>query len=408
VGIVIAATFKPTIYPPFSDGVAYFMMANHDYSANYGYYGTRLLHPIFVSVLSHITGMPVDANLFLLVAMGALVTFFLLLGVDYSLEGLTNPGVWLLLPATATLVDQYRNYYWHDMFYAVLCALFFLVLRENLWLGLPIVLALYLTRESTIILIPCLVAVALLRRQWAFGLSALVAGILAMLLSSHLNSHALTNRQGVPMLVLDALKMPFNFALNVCGLEFWANTNAGYLGKPRWIADVPSWLHLGNIHQVGYVGFTWQRPVQLLVILLSAFGTLPVLVGRVVASGWSRRLLDRFDYAVAFAFGATMFFLAPLQGTTPARYVFYAWPVFWIFGVAALNEVVGNKHRQISLVLLSLVASWVPAFVRLLSGPKLTRADSLSTVSSGGLFLSLLLLIPIYLSCWRLSNKAST
>ena len=114
--------------------------------------------------------MPIDARAFLWVSAAALIVFFTCLGAYYGLEFPSAPRLWLLLAATAMIVDQYRNYYWHDLFYAALCALFFLALRANWWVSLPIILLLCVTRESTVILVAVLVAITAFRRQWAFCL----------------------------------------------------------------------------------------------------------------------------------------------------------------------------------------------------------------------------------------------
>jgi len=407
VSIALAAIFRPAAYPPYNEGKYYFAIARLDFTNVYSYYGARVFHPLFVRGVATLAHMPLDSRVFLRVSIGSLMALFLLLGTHYGVEYSSSPWTWLLLPATATLVDQYRNYYWHDLFYAALCALFFLVLRVRWWLSLPVLFLLYLTRESTIVLIVVLAAVALLRRRWTLAASALLVGIAAMIAVSHLMAHTLPNREGVPILVLDVLKMPYNFALNFCGLEFWSNANAETFGRPRWVADVPPWLHLGNIHQVGLIGFSWQRPVQLLVVICTAFGTLPALLARLMARGSGRDLFARFDCAVAFFYGALMFLLAPLVGTTPSRYELYAWPIFWLFCVGVLDAAVTDTRRRIELVLLCLTASWVPAIIHLVSNRRPVAAESFNALSNTGLLLSLLALAPIYICTWRLSRPPS-
>lgn len=410
VAIALAAVFKPASYPAYNEGKYYFGVARGDSSRVYSYYGARVSHPLFVRSVAAVAGMPLDARVFLGVSIASLIALFVLLGVYFGIEFADHPlsgawnwaWIWVLLPATATVIDQYRNYYWHDLFYAALCALFFLALRADWRLSLPVLLALYLTRESTFVLVLALVAVAALRRRWVLAASALLVGIAGMAVDARLMAHTLPNHEGLPIFLLDALKIPYNFALNFCGLELWTNANAATVGTPRWVADVPAWLHLGNIRQIGFIGFTWVRPLQLLVVVCSAFGTLPALLGRLMAKGWGRDLFKRFDLTVAFGYGAMMFLLAPLTGTTPLRYELYAWPVFWLFGVAVLNAAVSDTRRRIELVLLCGVASWVPAIVRFASGPRPVGPESINAVSTAGVLLSLLILAPIYVRSWRL------
>jgi hypothetical protein len=412
IAIALAVVFMPASYPAYNEGKYYFGIAQFDASQAYSYYGARVLHPLFVRSVAAVAGMPLDAHVFLGVSIGSLVALFVLLGVHYGIEYSNRPWswawnwawIWVLLPATATVIDQYRNYYWHDLFYAAVCALFFLALRANAWLSLPVLLALYLTRESTFVLVLVVVAVAALRRRWALAASALLVGIAGMVVDSRLMAHALPNHEGLPVFLLDALKIPYNFALNFCGLELWTNANAATVARPRWVAEVPAWLHLGNIRQIGFIGFNWVRPLQLLVVVCSAFGTLPALLGRLMAKGWGRDLFKRFDLTVAFGYGAMMFLLAPLTGTTPLRYELYAWPVFWLFGVGVVNAAISDARRRIELVLLCVVASWVPAIVRFVSGPRPVGPESINAVSTAGVLVSLLILAPIYVRTWRLSR----
>ncbi|HKN11459.1 MAG TPA: hypothetical protein VJ376_18555, partial [Pseudomonadota bacterium] len=70
---------------------------------------------------------------------------------------------WLALPLLATPVvsENLYNYYFPDLFFAALCAVFFLAMRFSPWLSLPLLLLLHLTRESTVLLTASLIAVSL-------------------------------------------------------------------------------------------------------------------------------------------------------------------------------------------------------------------------------------------------------
>jgi hypothetical protein len=405
-GGVLALGFRPSLYAPYFEGSDYVDIANLNISQASSYYAGRVLHPLTVRLVASVLHVPIDARVFLWVSAASLIVFFSCLGAYYGLEFPSAPGPWPLLVVTAMIVDQYRNYYWHDLFYAALCALFFLALRANWWISLPIVLMLYVTRESTIVLVVALIAIASFRHQWAFCLSAVVVGLAGMSLESALVARALPNKHGIPIALLDALKIPYNFALNVCGLEFWTNTNAATTDPPKWVASVPAWLHMGNIRQVGFSGFFWERPARTFLLISTAFGILPLAAIRAAARGWGRLLLRRFDLAVAFVYGTLMFILAPLQGTIPARYVLYGWPVFWLFGVALLEAAFPDSRKRIKIVLLSLCAAWTPAVVRLVTGPTVQGPESLSNVSRTGLLISLALVFAIYVCGWRLAESA--
>lgn len=401
-GISLAWVFRPDLYAPYDEGQAYAMIANGDRSPVYSYYAARVLHPLFTRAVAQVAHVPIDARIFLSVSAASLVAMFALMGVSYGLDYSIVGGLWLFLLITTTVIDAYRNYYWHDLFYAAMCALFFLALRANPWIALPILFLLYLTRESTVILVAVLAVIAAMRRQWKFCLAVLIVGLAAMSVDSALIARGLPNNQGLPVLVLDALKLPYNFLFNVCGVELWTNTNAATLSPPIWTTRIPTWLHLGNIREVGYSGFSWQRPGLTLLTMSTAFGILPLAVIQRAARDWRRVSFLRLDVFVAFVYGALMFLLAPLVGTAPYRYVLYAWPVFWLFGVSALHTALPDYRRRIEAVLLSLCVSWVPAVVRLAIGIPISGPQSVSSLTAGGMALSLSLAVAIYVRGWRL------
>jgi hypothetical protein len=405
-GSVLVLAFQPNLYPPYDEGRAYVMIANGDSSPVYSYYAARVFHPIVARAVAHVAHVPIDARVFLWVSTAALIGLFVLLGICYCLDYSFAGGIWLFLLLTATVVDSYRNYYWHDLFYAALCALFFLTLRANPWIALPVIFLLYLTRESTVILVAALTVIAAMRRQWEFCFAALLVGLAAMKVDSVLVARGLPNSQGIPILLLDVLKVPYNFVFNVCGVEIWINTNAPTLASPIWTTHVPAWLHLGNIREVGYSGFSWQRPAQTLLTMSTAFGILPLAAIREVARDWRRVLLQRFDVFAAFVYGALMFFLTPLVGTAPTRYVLYGWPIFWLFSVSALQTALPDWRRRIEVVLLSVCVSWIPAVVRLATGPAIRAPQSVSTVTARGLIVSVVLVLATYVYVWRFVKTA--
>jgi hypothetical protein len=275
-GAFLALVFRPSLYAPYFEGRVYVDIAQGNYSHVPSYYGGRVLHPLLARLVARLAGVPIDARVFLWISVGSLIAFFVFLGIYYGWRYSSAGGAWMFLLATSMVVDQYRNYYWHDLLYAAICALFFLALRANVWISLPLILLLYMTRESTVILVIALLFVAVIYRRWLFGIAALLIGLAGMKLDSVLVARSLPGKHGIPMFLLDFLKLPYNFAYNVCGVVLWTNTNASTLPPPIYTTRVPQWLQLGNIHEVGYCGFFWQTPVGTLLTLAAAFGVLPL------------------------------------------------------------------------------------------------------------------------------------
>lgn len=401
----LAFAFRPAEYAPYQEGQAYVAIARGNHGLVYSYYGGRVLHPLVARVVARAAHTGIDARVFIWLSAASLVALFLLVAGHYGMDYASAGGLWLVLLVTASVIDSYRNYYWHDLFYAALCALLFLLMRANLWAALPIVFFLYLTRESTVVLVAAIVVIAALQRQWKFCVAVIILGLVAARVDSALVARAVPNKQGFSLLLVDVLKIPFNFAYNVCGVQFWANTNAAFLEPPIWVASVPSWLRLGNIHEVGYAGFFWERPARTLLAMSTAFGILPLIVVRAAAGNWRRLLVGRFETATAFLYGTLMFLLSPLVGTLPERYVLYAWPVFWLVGVDALYKATSGWRKRIEIVSLSFIVSWIPAVVRLAVGPSINGAQSVSTLTRQGVLISLALVIPLYIWTWRMLER---
>jgi hypothetical protein len=411
VATALAVGFKPVAYPPYFEGRDYFSLANGDYSHLEGYYAGRVLHPLVVRAVASVAHLPIDWRSFFFVSVASLGILFCALGAYFAIEIPARPWLYISLAATAIVIDQYRNYYWHDLFFAALLAVFFLTLRINPWISLPILLLLFVTRESTFILVFAIALIAAFRREWIFSASALVLGALGARVNSRLVAHALPQHHGIPVFLLDLLKIPYNFALNVCGLEFWTNTNAATISDPlKWVADLPPWIHLGNIHQIGYCGFFVDRPVKLLLLALTAFGTMPLLVALSLLKGYGRPLLQKLDCAVAVLYGGLMFVLAALTGTNPARYVLYAWPIFWIFGAASLSLLFRERKRTlVEFLALSAFAAWIPAMVGFATESLSYQRSSFFELSRMETVASLAILVPVYWrSHWLLKRQSSS
>lgn len=407
IGLVLASflawAFCPSFYGPYFEGRFYLDIARGNYSRISGYYGGRVVHPLLARLLAHLVGAPIDARVFLWLSVGSLIAFLGFLGIYYGSQYSAVGGAWIFLLATATVVDQYRNYYWHDLFYAAICALFFLALRANAWISLPLVLLLYLTRESTLILVIALLVVATICRRWLFGVTVLVVGLVGAKVDSVLVARSLPGKHGIPMFLLDFLKLPYNFAYNVCGLVLWTNTNASTLPPPIRTIAVPQWLHLGNIHKIGFCGFSWQNPLSTLLILAAAFGVLPLVIFRSIRRRGMPDTRGRLDLTTALIFGGLMFGLAPLTGTLPARYVLYGWPVFWIYGVAVVSEAFRDWKTRALIIGLSLCVCWTPPLVRLALGPEISGPESISTLTPAGTIVSLVVILLLNLAAWRLT-----
>jgi hypothetical protein len=401
VGSVLALSFLPPLYPPYAEGNDYLSVAKLDYANVHSYYGGRVLHPFTVRIVAAAANAPIDARVFRWVSIASLIAFFLVLAVYFPV-GVTGDPVLLLLVATPLLIDLYRNYYWQDLFYTALSALFFLASRWNKWASLPILFLLYLTRESTIVLAFVVVIIAFFYRQKIFAVAALIVGAAGLKATSVLVSHSLPSKHGVSAVVLDGLKIPYNVMLNFFGLQFWTNTNADTITLPRkWVVTLPGWVHLGSIHEVGYCGFFWTKPVFLALILTSAFGVLPIVLLR--RTRLKRLLRERYDISLVFLYGTLMFVLAPMVATGE-RYFMYAWPLFWIVSLSAIDKL--TKKERVTVILLSIAAAWTPALLHLIEQNE--NHGSFYDLSKAALIISAIALGFINVAAWAILRRTDT
>jgi len=380
ISAILGLLFWPSLYDPYLEGNDYVALAHLNYSRVYSYYGGRIVHPLLVRIVSWAAGAPISGESFRWVSFASLLLLFILLSLFYGRRLKGPTWLFLGLGATALVVDQYRNYYWQDLFDAVVCAAFLFVMGKNKWASLPLLLLLYLTKESAVVLVFVIVVVALMKGQRAYAATAVITGAVAMVVSSLLVAHAIPNKHGIPVIVVDALKIPYNFCFNVLGLEFWTNTNADtILATPTWIVNLPAWIHLGNIRQFGYCGFDWRRPADLLILFGSGFGSLPVLFLR--RDLFFRIWRSDLTMTVAALYGLLMWVLTPLVGTGPQRYFLYAWPLFLLFGIVLLSESTSGK-RLYTFSAISLAAAWTPAFIRFFTSTPLIGPTSVSWTDS--------------------------
>jgi hypothetical protein len=344
--LLICFLLLPPVQTPeqqgYPDSKSYFAIASGNQQAAYYYYADRVLHPLTAALVARLFRLSLPDG-FRAVACASLVLLFVMVAAEVG-----DPA-FLGLLLIAVVVEAFRNYYLPDLFYAALLAIFFRCFLRNVWLALPILFLLQLSRESTIVLTGVIVAL-MLRRNRAFAWAVVLVGVGGMFATSLLMARGTPNHHGLSTLVFDFLKVAYNLSANLIGFVFWTDTNAATVGcsPVRTVA-----VHWGAIRHLGVCPYQWVRPLTTATSMASAFGLLPLLVW-----GARREKSPRTDLQTAFWYGLVSFIAAPLLGGTVERYTLYAWPLFWLYGGERLNSL--HPHQKGTLVLFSLVASWTP------------------------------------------------
>jgi len=298
---------------------------------------------------------------------------------------------WLVLPllATPVLVGNLCNYYFADLFFAALCAVFFLTQQFSLWLSLPVLFLLHLTRESTIVLTAALIIVSLYDGRKGFAATVLAVGIFGLAVTSRFAHRGIPNKHGLSTVLFDVLKVFYN-AAHLFGLLFWTDTNAlEIVRRPIWTIHV----HFGTIREFGFCGFDWAFPAMTLLIMSSAFGVLPLQLAIRYFRDW--KAPASLDQRTAALYGALAFLMTPLVGNWIGRYVLYAFPLFWMAGPLAFSR--GRLVRCV--VVASVVSTWIPYVVEKILVPGVSLATALNdeTPTTASLAAGLALEVLVYL-----------
>jgi hypothetical protein len=349
IGVLIWVVGNPGIHEPYVEGEAYFQMAQGHAETVYNYYAGRILHPWAARTLARV--VPMDLHrAFLIVAAISLLGFCLFLSL-YTRNLNQNPALLIPLVCVPATITLYRGYYFHDLFHAMLLAAFFLVYSCWAWAALPILFLLHLTRESTILLSAWLVVISFRRRDWAYALSVVAIAALGMGVTTAAVHAALPNKHGLNALEMYVLKVPYAFCYNFLGLVFWTDTNASTINcSPSWVVNVAG--RLGSIRQVGFCGFQPSLILGTFAAILVPFGVQPAILARLLRERW--RALPEYGHVfqTVFAYGATCLVLAPLIGPGPARYVLYAWPLYFLALAELLKGLTWKRSPGIVLIAL--------------------------------------------------------
>ncbi len=220
-----------------------------------------------------------------------------------------------------------------DLPYAALLAcLLWCLATERPTLAAFTMFPLMVARESTMLVLLCLLAVGWRRLRVGGCVLAVLAAGAGSILVKHLTAGAAGNVEHLPAAVYLAAKLPWNL-LRTLGIDPWSNLYPYLCAVPlRQYA-----VHLGPLHSVGVCGFSVLWPSFAAAALLTTFGVLPVLCLRLSHRGVLARagLLERF----CLLYGGVSFVLAPVLGTGQARLFGYAWPL-WLVAVPALFRAV--------------------------------------------------------------------
>ncbi len=354
------------IYAP--DAGQYRLLALGQRNAVPAPFSARILGPATAGWLGRVTGLGVDTG-FLLLGIVCLVALIVLVaGLLWSWRApiAIFAGIFLM----PFWVDIFHDYYLPDLLHAtILAAILLCLFYGHNGLALLLLFPAYLARESTLLLVLCLIFACWRRiplRTASLGFLAMAAGLLV---SRHYAQSGPASVHGLGGGVYILGKLFWSFFKNVLGLPLWSNTLPEC--SPVWVTALPH--SLGAIRQVGVCRPSVWGPGRLLLAWFGIFGIgpalavvlwrrmVPLLSGQGRDPGLTPGMVIVFRLCVVY--GVISILMAPLLGASADRLVEYGWPFY--FGVLPWFIVASYDLRGLRsawIVLLHLLTCWVAWF----------------------------------------------
>ncbi len=306
-------------------------------------FASRQLEPLLIRGLAWLT--PLDIwHWFLILGIAALLLTLICCGYLLARSG-ARTFAFVAAGAMYFWAALFGGFMLPDMFSAALLALFLVCLwQQRFLLAALLLLPMFVARESTILVLICLLAVGWRQLRMPIKLAALAASAAGIITVKILTRAALSNSEHLGAFTYMAAKAPWNFFSNVLAIAPWSNT-VGLCAVPRWSFNLPAFLAVGGIHSIGLCGYESGWHARLLLVALCTYGLLPVttlfLLLRRRSWLWTGNIFLRF----CVLYGCLSFLLAPLLGRSLERLFLYGWPVFILVTPVLAQRLFAHSRR---------------------------------------------------------------
>ncbi len=384
-GLILLTTWHELPFHSCEDANWYMMMVEGNSEEVNRPFCNRILHPATVRALMDITHIGMD-EAFRIISILALLLLTASITASLSASGVYPAWSFLLLFSPALLM-LYKDHYLTDLFHASLLALlFFLLLKRKTWPSIVVLFLLCLSRESTLLLVLCIAVVGCLRKEWKLVAGSLLAALTGIVFTA-IVVRGQPNIHGMNMFMYMLLKLPCNVLRNLFGIVPWTDTFATgttfYPQEPIFRIAVPGFLPLGSIHKIGIYEIDLFKPLFVLRVFLTIFGTLPALLVYSLRKGMRQpgQKLPTW-LSIAVAYGLIAFFLGAGMGTLPYRLILFGWPAFWIGAPLVLRNYCGIHGRKLfNILITSFTICWIPMlFGKVITNPTILEFTSLAGV----------------------------
>ncbi len=321
-------------------------------------WAARILLPDIVAFLSMTLGVGMD-HAFEVMTCLAFIVWISTVAEEW------RPSAWLpLFLVTPLVVASLQAVYITDMFHMGLTALFFLLLRRNIFLAAGFMVILVLCRESSMFLAFVSAGFLLWNRNW-LGAVAMLAGYFVGSAIVHHATAGVQNVHHMPELMYLVTKIPANFLRDWVGVLLWTNGYA-WCDQPVFSVVLPGGMHLGAITQIGFCAPSIAAPLSTASAYVTIFGVLPaVLIAVLKTQGVPAGKWREEWWATAFVYGVVMVVLGPLAGAPVDREIGFGWPLLFIALPAICTRMMAWR-----IAVLHVLAAWSPLLLNgLLAAP---------------------------------------
>jgi hypothetical protein len=363
------------IYSP--DALAYRLLALGQNGAVARPFSGRILGAAAAGWLGRVTSLGVDRG-FLLFGIICLLTLLVLV-VRLLWSWRASTIIFAAIFLMPFWVDLLRDYYLPDLLHAAILAALLLALASSRpTLAMLLLFPAYVARESTQLIVLCLLWAAWRR----IPARAAVAGVLAVaggaIVNRHYGNLGAASVQGMGTAAYLFGKVGWSFFHNVVGLPLWSNI-LPECKSPLWVISLPHGEHLGAVRMIGLCQPSAWGPARVALSWFGLFGVGPALALALFRPMLSLMGSARSEggasvpdalmivYRFSFIYGLVSWWLAPLLGASTDRLVEYAWPFFFValpLCLAVYSRLLPGvfRARAASLLALHLAVCWIAWF----------------------------------------------
>ncbi len=292
-------------------------------------FSSRVLHPWTAMALMR-TGLRLE-NAFTAVAWAALgVLVACTAGTVFGFDGAR--WAWPLLLWCPILVEYFRAAYMPDLFHAALLAGLWLAVMRAEPLVYPILVALLLCRESSVLVVFVVTVYLVWRQRYWHAAGAVLAAVLGMVAMGLVAPAGSQNIHHFSTGSYIALKSVWNFLSNWLGLRLW---QPAFALQPTSPWGCPNPLLTARLPGISspLVVCDWH-PETIVATWTSFFGVMSLSCA-FLAAGWralyAGRNERRCQVALAIGvYGLLAGVVGTFTGTATYRLVGYGWPLLWI------------------------------------------------------------------------------